>query len=91
MHAVADQRERESARAEKERTQLLGISLFFWIVQAVIATAGIGLIFWQSYREWGSLPAASGYAGWLYFAVGIVLALVWGGTIYAWSLWCEPM
>ena len=85
------QRELESARAEQERAQLLGISLFFWIVQAAFATAGVALVLWQGYREWGALPPASGEGEGVYAFVAISVALLWGGALYAWYLWRQPM
>lgn len=82
---VTSERNRRESQSARETGEIrlgrkaLAIGL---LLQATIATAGFGLIFWQSYLQWGMFPTATGAGGFLYFGVALAIALLWGLAIY---------
>jgi uncharacterized membrane protein YqjE len=49
--------------------------------------AGVALVFWQSYREWGSLPSPYGPAAIVYGGVVVGIALAVAMVVWAYRQW----
>jgi hypothetical protein len=88
--SLKKERELQATREENEAIPRRRVMFIGWLAQAVIISVGFGLIFWQSAREWGSLPPAAGTGLLIYVVVACALAVVWVGAVYAWIQLREP-
>ncbi len=85
------QREIEDREERKIETTKRKVLFVAFTLQAIIVTLGILLIFWESFREWGTLPPASGVGLGLYGGVGLGIALLWIPVLYSWYQLKQPL
>lgn len=65
--------------------QLIGAVATF-----AILTAGVAVVFYESYREWGGLPSINGDGALLYGGVGTGFAVAVGLVAWAYVQWRLP-